>query len=133
MSRTKRYVFALFLDGTCQKSFENLWFRVRRPSNSQTKRCAIFKVSSRLRQTTLCLEKSSLKRNTNFALEAEARAPGRPRPAKTLTWHPCAHGRQTHFAKFYISKLPIHRHTAAVTSITSFSSGFCSHTLFQRV
>ena len=57
----------------------------------------------------------SCTRNANFALEAEARALERPRPAKTLTWRQCTHGRQTNFAKFYISKLPIHRHRTAVT------------------
>ena len=31
MSHTKRYVLAPFLDGACQKSFENLRNRLRRP------------------------------------------------------------------------------------------------------
>ena len=53
--------------------------------------------------------------NVNFALEAEARALEKPRPAKTLTWRRCTHGMQTNLDKFYISKLPIHRHRTAVT------------------
>ena len=63
------------------------------------KRCAIFKFSFRLRETTLCLEKSCLVY----------------RPAKTLTWYKRTRGSQTNFAKFYISKLPIHCQNAAVT------------------
>ena len=63
------------------------------------------KVAPHLRQTIISLRK------------AEARAVERPRPAKTLTWHKRTRGSQTNFAKF-----PIHRHTAAVTSIGRISA-----------
>ena len=65
------------------------------------KRCAIFKFSFRLRETRLCLNKSCLVySNETFNWEAEAKALGRPRPAKTLTWHKSMCGRQTNVTKF---------------------------------
>ena len=95
-----------FWKGACQKCFQYISFRLRHPSKSQ-KHVARYSNSrfAYARQHFALKSRVSSTRNANFALEAEAKALERPRPAKTLTWRQCTHGRQTNFAKFYIYKI----------------------------